>query len=162
MDSNYLVVGSAPLNRHERAEGISPRPRSWSENGSLDGFPGLRILLIDDLEAVHLITSNLCHKKFKWTVISARTAQEGKTLALSEKYDVILLDFNLDKGNKGNEVARKIRDVKAEVLIFSYSNGSVEDETYKERKLWDGHLDKNHIPTALKKLKEELLLHTLH
>lgn len=133
------------------------RRHSVNEREPTNVTAGYRILIIDDQEMNHIITKRICVDLFQWVVDKAVTAEEGKASAFSMQYDIILIDFNLDSGNKGNEVARVLRDVKTTSLLFSYSSSPVSDEKHNGQSLWDGHLNKNDIPLAMSQLQKTLL-----
>ena len=116
----------------------------------------MSVLMIDDDPFNHVMTEGIC-ESFNWNCTPAHTAEEGMRKALAADYDIILLDFHLDGKNKGNEVAKVIRDSKLQQRIYSYSTEEVADEEYGGRPLWNGHLDKNNMLTALNTFREDLL-----
>lgn len=154
MDSSK-AVSDRVLQNLQKPE--PPRRHSVNEREPTNVTAGYRILIIDDQEMNHVITKRICVNLFQWVVDKAVTAEEGKASAFSMQYDIILIDFNLDSGNKGNEVARVLREAKTTSLLFSYSSSHVPDENHNGKSLWDDHLDKNDIPSAIDKLHKVLL-----
>ncbi|MCB1085168.1 MAG: response regulator [Chlamydiia bacterium] len=105
-------------------------------------FAGKTLLLVEDIPINHRIVEKTC-EALGWAFLQAFSSEEGEKLALENKVDIILMDYNLNSELNGAQLTKKIRDVKPHILIFSYSSGRVEDEEYKGASLWNGHLGKN-------------------
>src|SRR5688572_19961186 len=81
--------------------------------------PKGRILCVDDDEdTLELMTSVLGYEDYE--VVQAQTVTEGLALAISDNFDLILLDFVLSDGT-GVELCRMIRGtgVLAPILFYS-------------------------------------------
>ena len=125
------VVLRSPLTTHRR------RSTSANEVSSLRTLDKTTLLLIDDMLFSLDVMQSVC-TKMRWEFHGAETAKQGLKKVAENDYDVILCDHNLDSGNKGDVVAKQIRDLKPHLLIFSFSGDPIHNEEYKGRDLWDG------------------------
>lgn len=66
-----------------------------------------KILLIDDDEDLILAMKTVLAGKY--TVLSADSGEEGLRRAAVEKPDLVILDVMMETGDKGFEVARKLK-----------------------------------------------------
>jgi len=79
----------------------------------------MKILVIEDDPSVRtLVKAVLEHNNN--TVLTAETAKDGESLAIGERFDMIILDLGLPDGD-GYEVCKKVRDegIVTPVLILS-------------------------------------------
>lgn len=79
----------------------------------------MEVLIIEDDPSVQTVVQAVL-KNSDYEVESAKTAEEGQSLAIEHKYDMIILDLGLPDGD-GFEVCKNIRDeeVTTPVLILS-------------------------------------------
>ena len=68
---------------------------------------GKKILLVDDDPGVHLIVTPILTKQ-GYSVVSAKTGEQGLQLALNERPELIILDVIMP-GIKGRELCAKIK-----------------------------------------------------
>jgi two-component system, OmpR family, alkaline phosphatase synthesis response regulator PhoP len=87
-----------------------------------------KILLVDDDLGVHLIATPILVQG-GYSVISARTGEQGFQLALSERPDLIILDVIMP-GIKGRQLCEKIKSydvLKDTPVVFLTAKDSEDD-----------------------------------
>ena len=85
-----------------------------------------RILLVEDEEKLaRFVELELCHEGY--SVAKAFTGREGYELAVSEEFDLILLDIMLPELN-GMEVLRRLRRVSSTPVIMLTARDEVMDK----------------------------------
>ena len=79
----------------------------------------MKILVVEDDPSVRTLVKAVLEHNGN-SVITAETAKDAETLAIGEKFEMIVLDLGLPDGD-GYEVCKKIRDegIKTPVLILS-------------------------------------------
>ena len=92
-------------------------------NAERRGADGIRIAVCDDDEKVLAETLELL-KNYKKIPLSADTYTSGEALlAAGKKYDILLLDIDMD-GPNGIETARRIRETDRDVKLIYVTNYS--------------------------------------
>ncbi len=91
-----------------------------------------KILVVDDDPGVHLIVAPILSKE-GFTVISAKTGEQGLQLALQERPQLIILDVIMP-GIKGRELCVKIKsyDVLKDIPVVFLTAKDSEDDLKAE------------------------------
>jgi len=90
----------------------------------------LRIVLVDDHEAVRNGVRLLCEHAGIDIVAEATTVAEAVETALQQESDLILLDITLPDGD-GFEVLRRVKEVRRELPVLIYS---LHDDSFRIRR----------------------------
>ena len=117
-----------------------------------------RILVIDDERTLHAMLKPVL-SAYGLEVISAMNGEEGLSLAMSEKPDLIILDVIMPT-IKGREVCRKIKEspVTAHIPVLFLTAKDSEDDVQAEIEAGAlGHVTKPINPVQLVKLAKKIL-----
>jgi DNA-binding response OmpR family regulator len=87
-----------------------------------------RLLLIDDDAALRDVLSSQLTQQGEFRVVAVATAEEGRTLALAEAFDLILLDVGLPDGD-GRAVCQQLREQGVKVPIILLTAAETSGET---------------------------------
>ncbi|XGC81365.1 response regulator [Bdellovibrio bacteriovorus] len=116
---------------------------------------GAKVLLVDDVEDNRILVQRLLTKRGA-TVTSASDGQEGLTKALSEDFDVILMDIQMPVMD-GYEATRKLRASGYKKPIIALTAHAMKDD--RERCLEAGCSDYLTKPVQLDELTRTILAH---
>lgn len=95
-----------------------------------------KLLVIDDMEELNaLIVEKL--KKSGFSVQSACTYQDAKDLLEKEDFDLVTLDWQLDKGKTGLELLPFVQEETMVILMSSMPTHQLQEATEKYEKIND-------------------------
>ena len=129
MRATLLVASSPPRPRRPRLHAADGPPGSGEAQGARQrsgaaGVPVLRILVVDD----DPLMTDLLPRKITRTLLSprahiltARTPDEGIRLAMDERPDVVLSDFNLRSSRDGLDVLEAVGRVCPDAVRILFS-----------------------------------------
>ncbi|MFP4597263.1 MAG: response regulator [Persicimonas sp.] len=160
MGSQFFIRLPAADTPRQGMQPISSSDAAADEptDGVTDGRPGLRILVIEDVDDLRIPFCQMLRLRGH-TVEEAATGEAGLEAADEGDHDVILLDIGLPDID-GFEVTRRIRQRRPEVAIIALTGyGRNEDREQAERAGFDSLLVK---PVSLDELEEVLDSVTLH
>ncbi|MGB0116083.1 MAG: response regulator [Terriglobales bacterium] len=89
--------------------------------------PARTILCIDDDTAILRYERALLERS-GYNVVTANSAQQGLTLAMTCQIDAVVLDYNMPAMN-GHNVAAAIKKCRPEILIVMFSASEIPQET---------------------------------
>lgn len=131
MRASLLLAADAPSARHRRPRVHAPDglPGSGTRQGApqpagTTGSPLLRILVVDDDPLMtdllpRKITRSLLSPRAQ--ILTARTPDEGIRLAMEERPDVVLSDFNLRAARDGLDVLEAVGRVCPDAIRILFS-----------------------------------------
>lgn len=138
-DDEYVSPqGKFLESQHQRTRSLS-----MNTNPGHQVIKFLQVLFVEDLPLFHVGMSATA-VKLDWTLTIVETSQEAFQLAKERDYDLILMDGNLRKDSEWNgyETARKIKEIKPQQLILSFSSNALETSAQLGPEM-DGHIEKN-------------------
>ena len=115
----------------------------------------MKILLIDDEELDVFISQKLLSLEFDTTGVSSY--EQGLQWAKENHFDVVLIDYYLNKGKLGKELLKEVLAIKGPVFKPYLLNNYVDGHEYEGLKK-DGFLAIIEKPLTLEKFKMNLQL----
>ena len=113
-----------PLNPSSGRTKIRPtRSRSTGDAGLDDP----RVLHVEDVRMLRLTTQRGVEAN-KWIYVGVSSGEEALELFKKEKFDVVLMDINIEGAMDGYETAKAILKINPQQLIFSVSGSEIKED----------------------------------
>ena len=95
--------------------------------GNYSFLDGSRVLHVEDLHIIRFTTQKGVEAN-KWIYVGVPSGEEALEIFKRQKFDIVLMDINIEGKMNGYETAKAILEINPHQLIFSVSGGEIEKD----------------------------------